>query len=41
VPGFDPEADELVRDIAELGRMNGMGEVPPGFGEDNDIEEGC
>jgi hypothetical protein len=41
VLGFDPEAEELVTDIAELGRMNGTGEVAPGFGEVTDAEEGC
>ena len=43
VLGFDPEAEELVKDIAELGRMNGRGEVPPGFGkaEADEIEDGC
>lgn len=41
VLGFDPEAEELVIDIAELGRMKGMGEVPPGFGEGEETEDGC
>jgi len=41
VLGFDPDAEELVTDIAELGRTNGIGDVPPGFGEVADVDEGC
>ena len=39
--GFDPDAEELVIDIAELGRIKGTGDVPPGFGDLTDAEEGC
>ena len=39
--GLDPEAEELVIDIAEVGRMKGIGEVPPGLGEVAESEEGC
>jgi hypothetical protein len=41
VLGFDPEAEELVIDIAEVGRMNGMGDVPPGFGDVDESDDGC
>ena len=41
VLGLDPEAEEFVIDIAELGRTNGMGEVPPRFGDVEEIDEGC
>lgn len=41
VLGFDPEADELVIDMAELGRINGIGEAAPGFGDVEGIEDGC
>jgi hypothetical protein len=39
--GFDPDADELLIDIAEVGRMKGIGEVPPGFGEVDESDDGC
>ena len=39
--GFDPEAEELVMDIAEFGRMKGTGDVPPGFGDVTEAEDGC
>ncbi len=41
VLGLDPDAEDAVIDIADEGRINGIGEVPPGFGEDGDSEEGC
>ena len=39
--GFEPDAEEFVIDIAEVGRMRGMGEVPPGFGDVDEIDDGC
>ena len=41
VLGFEPEADELPIDMAELGRAKGTGEVPPGLGEAAAVDEGC
>lgn len=41
VLGLDPDADDAVIDIADEGRKKGIGEVPPGFGEDGESEEGC
>ena len=41
VLGLDPDAEELFSDIAELGRMNGIGDVPPGFGDAAPNEDGC
>jgi hypothetical protein len=41
VLGFDPEADELVIDIADVGRMNGTGDTPPGFADALGSDEGC
>ena len=37
----EPDADELVIDIAEAGRRNGSGDTPPGFGDEIAVEEGC
>ncbi len=39
--GLEPDADEADIDIAEPGRMKGIGDVCPGFGEDVDTDEGC
>jgi len=41
VLGFDPDADEFVIDMAEVGRVNGMGDAPPGFGDEDEFEDGC
>jgi hypothetical protein len=41
VLGFDPDAEEFVMDIADEGRMNGTGDVPPGFGDEIDSDDGC
>jgi len=41
VLGFDPDADEFVIDIAEVGLINGNGDAPPGFGDDINVEDGC
>jgi hypothetical protein len=39
--GLEPEAEELVIDIADVGRMKGIGEVPPGLGDVDESEDGC
>lgn len=41
VLGFVPEAEEAVIDIADDGRAKGIGEVPPGFGDVMELEDGC
>lgn len=41
VLGLEPDAEDAVMDIADEGRKNGIGDVPPGFGEGEESEEGC
>ncbi len=41
--GLEPDAEESVKDMAELGRMKGMGDVPPpvALGSAEEMEDGC
>ena len=39
--GFEPEAEELVIDMADVGRTNGIGEAPPVLGDAAANEDGC
>lgn len=41
VLGLEPDAEELDTDMADEGRIKGMGDDAPGFGDPVETEDGC